>query len=405
MNVQQRIKVLFIQVPPGGGSLVALYELLKNLPNAVEPVVLCYHKNKYAAILEQVSRVIYLNAEKYVRENKEHFSRFKFFSSIQWQYKLLIDYFLHSKSIIKDLIKIITKEQPHIVHHNNEIFLNRDAIRAAAKLRVIQVVHERSLGNYGISYVYHVLDKLLMKKVAARIDITKAVASHFDKLYSGIKQKKIVLHDCVDTQKYFPCKKKEELRNSLGIGNNEIVITSIGRIIKWKGQHILIEAVSLLKDKLKNFKVLLAGSDEEGIGSSAYKEELKQLVVKHNLEDHILFTGNREDIPDLINLSDVVVHCSTKPEPQGLVVIETLLCNKPLIAARNGGSGELVEKYGGVALEKVDAATLAAKLEIILLKNEKPLINHTALQNDFNALKQASVIVQLYYDLLAEDAQ
>lgn len=405
MNVQKRIKVLYIQVPPGGGSLIALHELLKHLPEYIDPVVLCYYQNKYSALLESVSRVIYLNAEKYVREEQENFSRFKFISSVQWQYKLLKDYFLRSKSIIKDLIKIITKEQPHIVHHNNEIFLNRDAIRATAKLRVMQVVHERSLGKYGISYMYHIADKLLMKKVAARIDITKAVATHFDKLYPGIKQKKIVLHDCVDTQKYFPSKGSEELKKSLGIGQHDIVITSIGRIIKWKGQHILIEAVNLLKDKLKNFKVLLVGPHDEGIGSSTYKEELKQLLITYNLEDHILFTGNRDDVPALINLSDVVVHSSIKPEPQGLVVIETLLCNKPLIASGNGGSGELVEKYGGVALEKVDAATLSAKLETILIKNEKPLINHTALQNDFNASKQVSVLMQLYYDLLAKNAE
>ena len=58
MDDGKRIKVLYIQVPPGGGSLIALYELLKNLPETIEPVVLCYYKNEYAVMLESVSKVI-----------------------------------------------------------------------------------------------------------------------------------------------------------------------------------------------------------------------------------------------------------------------------------------------------------------------------------------------------------
>lgn len=401
MTVQQRIKVLYIQVPPGGGSLIALYELLKHLPDSIEPVVLCYYQNKYAAILESVSRVIYLHAEKFVRNQKIRYSRSALLSFMQLQYHLLKDYLEGSRKIRKALHHIITAEQPHIIHHNNEIFLNRDAIRAGIKAGIPQVVHERSLGNYGINYINLVADTLLMQRVAGRIDISNAVAIHFDKLYPKTKDKKIVLHDIVDVKRFYSFKPAESLRTSLGIGESDMVIISIGRIIKWKGQHILIEAINLLKDKLGNFRVLFVGADDDGIGSGSYKEELIRLTSKYQLSENIIFTGNRNDIPALINLSDVVVHCSVKPEPQGLVVIETLLCNKPLIAAGAGGSGELVEKYGGIALDKVDAQQLAAKLESVLLKKEIPTINHAELKQDFNAVEQINTIINLYHKVLA----
>jgi glycosyltransferase involved in cell wall biosynthesis len=397
---RKRIKVLYVQVPPGGGSLIALYELLKHLPESVEPVVLCYYQNKYSSMLESVSRVIYLNTESTELQEKK-FSNVKLFGVLQLQYSLLKNYLIDSRSKREKLYNIIKTEQPDIIHHNNEIFLNRNAIRSGVKAKVKQVVHERSLGNYGTNYINRFADKILMKKTAARIDITKAVADNFDKLYPATANHKIILHDTVDTKRYFPKPADENLKTILGIHPNDIVITSVGRIIKWKGQHVLIEAMHLLKHKLKNFKVLLVGPDDAGIGSIEYKNELQQLASSYNMTDNIIFTGNRDDVHELINLSDVIVHCSVKPEPQGLVVIETLLCNKPLIASGNGGSGELLSKYGGIALNTIDAATLAAELENVLVNKKIPVINHARLTQDFDATQQLSVLIQLYNKVLA----
>ena len=349
--------------------------------------------------------MIYLDLTKYNVQNEKPFSTSKLLGALQLQFRLMKDYWFNSKEIRTALYSIIQKEQPGIIHHNNEIFLNRNAIRAGIKAKAAQVVHERSLGNYGHNYVNLFADKLLMKKVAARIDISKAVADHFDHLHPATVSKKIVLHDVVDTKKFCAAAVDKNIKASLGIADDELVITSIGRIIKWKGQHILIEAINLLKEKLGNFKVLFVGPDDDGIGSAEYKKELQQLAVQYNLSDHIIFTGNRDDIPALINFSNVIVHSAIKPEPQGLVVIETLLCNKPLIASGSGGSGELVEKYGGIALQRTDAATLAEKLEEVLINKNIPVINHAKLKQDFDAEHQVSVLTQLYNKVLVQNAE
>ena len=89
MNISKRIKVLYIQVPPGGGSLIALYELLKHLPESIEPVVLCYYQNKYSAMLESVCRVVYSNTESSVLQDEKKFSSSKFFGVLQLQYRSL----------------------------------------------------------------------------------------------------------------------------------------------------------------------------------------------------------------------------------------------------------------------------------------------------------------------------
>jgi hypothetical protein len=126
---------------------------------------------------------------------EKKFSNSKLLGVIQLQYRSLKNHFIESRSKRKALYNIIRKEQPNIIHHNNEIFLNRNAIRAGIKAKVKQVLHERFLGNYGNNYINLFADKILMKKTAARIDITKAVAVNFDKLYPATANHKIILHE------------------------------------------------------------------------------------------------------------------------------------------------------------------------------------------------------------------
>src|SRR4030095_17066617 len=55
-----------------------------------------------------------------------------------------------------------------------------------------------------------------------------------------------------------------------------------------------------------------------------------------------VFTGFRRDIPELIQLLDVVVHASVEPEPFGRVIAEGMAMGKPVVAAMNGGPLEII---------------------------------------------------------------
>lgn len=392
-NTQQRIKILYIQVPAGGGSLIALYEMIRQLPQIIEPVVLCYHQNKYNTILESCCRVIYLNET--AELPKHRFTNNSALNFLLQQFYTIKDYISVNKKVRNRIARILIEEKPAIVHHNNEAFLNRDAIRAAVKAGIKQVVHERSLGNYGNDRVHLLTDQSLMKKVYARVDITTAVAQHFNSFY-GASNQNIVLHDFVEKEKYQQQYDVQALKDELKIIKETNVITCIGRIIPWKGQHILVEAINKIKDQLGNFKVLIIGSAEEGIGSLDYRSQLERLIHELDLSTHFIFTGNRIDIPAVIQASNVVVHCAVKPEPQGLVIIESLLSNKPVIASGNGGSGELVKKYGGIALSVTNADNLAAALTNVLINHHLPVINTKKIQEDFDPAQQLKALLSVY---------
>jgi glycosyltransferase involved in cell wall biosynthesis len=402
----KRIKVLYIQVPPGGGSLIALYELLNHLDKQlIEPVILCYYKNKFTIKLQSIEgcKVVYL-FEKLEAPPVNGSAGKKYGSLINYlrlQVKAFKDIFFADKAEVRKVYDIIAEEKPDIIHHNNDILLNRNCVRAANKTGVPQVIHNRSLAGYGNSRVDYFFDQLYIKKVAFHVNITKAVSNHFNALFH-FKDNSMVMHDVIDINRYKSGEPDNDLKNELAIKNGECVITCIGRLTKWKGQHILIEAVHRLP--IENFKILIVGSDDDGIGSKRYSDELKKMVRDFSLEDKVIFAGDRDDIPEILNLSDVIVHTSIKPEPQGLVILEALLCQKKVIAVDAGGSGELVKKYGGIQLESGNVQMLADLLNNVLRNpNAYPFdeAKYEALQNDFDPKRQIQILTDIYKGITA----
>jgi len=127
-------------------------------------------------------------------------------------------------------------------------------------------------------------------------------------------------------------------RESLGVSNDQFVIGHFSRLSPWKGQHILLQALSQCPD---NFIALLIG--DALFGENDYVTSLHQQVKTLGLENRVKFLGFRGDIPPLMSACDVVVHTSTAPEPLGRVVIEAMLCGTPVVGSASGGVLELIE--------------------------------------------------------------
>jgi glycosyltransferase involved in cell wall biosynthesis len=69
---------------------------------------------------------------------------------------------------------------------------------------------------------------------------------------------------------------------------------------------------------------------------------MEQLVIDLGLEDNVIFTGYRQDVYALMGMMDVIVHASIRPEPFGMVIIEAMAMEKPVVATRGGGPLDIV---------------------------------------------------------------
>ena len=112
------------------------------------------------------------------------------------------------------------------------------------------------------------------------IAISNHIKKHITENYRINEDKIRLIHRCVDIEKFSPAAVSQEriIRavQENGIPEDLPVISLIGRITRWKGQHVLLEALSKLKDR--DFFCLIVGSDQ---GRVKYTEELKELVKKY----------------------------------------------------------------------------------------------------------------------------
>jgi glycosyltransferase involved in cell wall biosynthesis len=405
-NTNRKIKILFVQEPAGGGSLIALYEMLKVLdPEVIEPVVLCYYKSKYTQQLEAIKGCKVIYAEDSVELNGKRPSKFsnnRLLNILLIQYNALKKYFILDKELVKYFNDVFSQEKPDILHHNNDIVVNRSSIRAGAKGRIPQVLYNHGLPFYRFHLVEYIIDFILLKKIRYHIHLTEAIYDHYIKLFHTSLRSSVIIHSFIDRNIFKPMLPVDSIKKEFGIEDNEIIIADIGRITYWKGQHVLIEALNIIKNELPKFKVLMVGSDEKGVGSKDYYNDLQKLACTYQLQDKIIFTGNRTDIAEIMNTSDLVVHTAVKPEPQGIVILEALLCKKTVIASDEAGSAELIKKYGGILFQPGNAQQLAEILLKLFSKNQGRSIEtrypykYEQLNSDFNSSVKAKQILDIY---------
>ena len=128
-----------------------------------------------------------------------------------------------------------------------------------------------------------------------------------------------------------------EIKQQLGL-NGKFVVGHFSRLSPWKGQHVLLEALTHCPSEVT---AILVG--EALFGEHDYVEHLHERVAALGLEDRVRFLGFRSDIVSLMSACDLVAHTSTIPEPFGRVIVEAMLCERPVVAAQAGGAIELVE--------------------------------------------------------------
>ena len=170
-----------------------------------------------------------------------------------------------------------------------------------------------------------------------------------------------VVYNGVDAASYAaPLLKTEQLRAELGIGDAPVVGV-FSRLSPWKGQHVLLDALTRLPD----VHAVLVG--DALFGEETYAQGLYEQTRRLGLASRVHFLGFRRDVPELMGLCDVVAHTSTAPEPFGRVIVEGMFAGKPVVAARGGAVAEIIEPgVSGCVVAPGDAAALAAVLTDLL---------------------------------------
>lgn len=271
------------------------------------------------------------------------------------------------------------------------IFLNIYKLSRIIKKYKINIIHARSRApawsayfaakKMGIPFVatfhgtYSIQNNLkkkynsIMVKADKVIAISSFINKHILSNYKVDQEKIVTVHRGINIEKFDYLKVSNErliaFSEKFNIPEDSFVILLPGRITRWKGHILLIEAISKLQ---RSDIICLFVGDLQG--RNKYFAELNKTLDKFKLKNNFRIISNQSDMSVIYKLSDVVVSASLEPEAFGRVVAEAQAMGRPTVAVNHGGGPEIIiDGETGWLFRPGDANDLADKINKALNLN------------------------------------
>jgi glycosyltransferase involved in cell wall biosynthesis len=159
-----------------------------------------------------------------------------------------------------------------------------------------------------------------------------------------------------------------EARARLGLPAEGGLVGIVARLQRWKGVHVLLEALPHALRRHPDLHCVVVGGPHEL--EPDYDAYLRRTVVDLGLEGRVIFAGAQAEVPLWMQAMDVVVHASAN-EPFGLTIVEAMALGKPVVAAASGGPLEIVsDGVDGLMVPHGDVRGLAAAVTRLLADPE-----------------------------------
>lgn len=239
------------------------------------------------------------------------------------------------------------------------------------------------------------------------IAISNFVAEYLLKNYKIDRRDIRIIHRGLALEKFHPTAVTPErlikLSQSWRIPDGASIVMLPGRLTRWKGHHVLIDAMGRI-NRPDVFCVLI-GSDQ---GRTGYRKELEEKIREKGLEGNCRIVDHCDDMPAAYMLSTVVVSASTDPEGFGRIPIEAQAMGRPIIATDHGGAREtIIRGETGWLVTPDDAPALSRALfEALALEPMQRSILATRamahIAENFTREKMADATLNVYAELLEE---
>lgn len=145
------------------------------------------------------------------------------------------------------------------------------------------------------------------------------------------------------------------VRSGWDIGAETRAIVVIGRILRRKGHHVVVQAARRLKELgLRDFTLVFVGEDP---GCSSYAGELWDLVVATQTSDVIRIVGPPDDVPAAYGAATAIVSPAIQLEGSERSVLEAMAMARPVITSDLSAGSETVLAPPGVAEDRMTGLT------------------------------------------------
>ncbi len=234
--------------------------------------------------------------------------------------------------VVRGIARAIRSIAPTLVHTNStKMHLMAGG---AARIQGVPVIwHMRDLLTEPDAHRWlrRAVDRVCPEVIA----ISHAVATQFE----GMPCRVHVIPNGVPLDRFRPGNPPEGLREELELPPGSPVACIVGRLTPWKGHRTLLRAWRRVLREIPEAHLLIIG--EVAFWDGGYEDELRSLAQMLEIGDSVRWTRFREDVPDLLRLSDLLVLAS-EGEPFGRVLIEAMATGLPIVGTASGGVPEIV---------------------------------------------------------------
>ncbi len=197
-------------------------------------------------------------------------------------------------------------------------------------------------------------------------------------------------------------KDPQKLRREFGVSEKTKIVGMVANIIPLKGHKLFLDAMEQIFREFDDVKCVIIGESPDE--SKLNIRDLKIYANQLNIADKVIFTGGRDDVPDLLSAFNILVSASDR-EAFGRVIIEAMALSIPVVATRCGGPEEIVvDGETGFLVPKADSAAMAACIKSLLLdKNKRGLMGMAGkerLKNIFTPEKTVQQFNRVFEQLM-----
>jgi glycosyltransferase involved in cell wall biosynthesis len=211
-----------------------------------------------------------------------------------------------------------------------------------------------------------------MKNADTIVGVSRFVADSVRGRLSVRDERLRYVNNSLDVSAWPPEGDGDRVRRELDIPLDAPLLGIVGRLNEWKGQADLLEALPLVRREHPGVRALFVGDEDPwSQGRHGYAEELRTKADALGVADIVRWSSFRNDIRDVMAAFDVFA-CPTWEEPFGMVFLEAMAMQKPVVAIASGAATEIIAhgETGLIAPPK-DPRALASAIGELLGDREK----------------------------------
>ena len=303
-------------------------------------------------------------------------SAFFYSAHVPIRLRMLVPFLAYFGATVRAAERLVLRERPDLVHLNTSVLI--PAAIGVKRAGVPLVWHAREVPGSN-----HFLRHWQIATISRLADCVVATSHHVGRMFPPSARVEVV-HNALDLHRFQidESRARARIRSELGLPSDAPVVVMIGSVQAVKGHYLLVKAAREVAQAHPDARFVIVAGGVEVDYARSWRGKVKtalglpldnmaamqRQIARAGLTDYFLFTGYRNDIPELLAASDVVAFLPQAAEGFGRPLIEAMAAGRPLVATDIGPTREILGEETGLLVPPGETDALA--LALVELLNE-----------------------------------